>query len=326
MKIDIHAHIVDREYLDELQLCAGLTPEEVSPGKTFLRKEGHTHAWYRDDMFDVDHRLRDMDQKGIDMRALSLSAPNVYLWERQAQIGVARRINDATARLCRAHPDRFLGLASLPLKDVEAALEELRRATEELDMAGVMIGSNIDGVEVDDARFEPLWAYINERRLPVFEHPMLRRATEGMHGFELPLRLGFVFDTTLAVTRLIYSGAFERYPDFPYIMAHTGGALLMLLERLDNGYRLFPDCREHIDKLPSEYARRLYYDSASFFEPALMMAHRCVGPTQILWGTDDPFINADTAHVDSLPIPQADKDLILGGNAARLFKLKAGRL
>ncbi len=324
MKIDVHAHIIDRQYMDELQRFANLTPVREASGKTLLRKGDHTYMWYREEMFDTGFRLREMDRKGIDIRILSLSSPNVYVWEREAQIDLARRMNDATARVCRAHPDRFLGLASLPLKDVEASLSELGRATQELGMVGVMIGSNIDGVPLNHPRFEPVWARVNELRLPVFEHPMLPRDTADMEEFELPLRLGFVFDTTLAVTRMIYSGIFERYPDFPYIMAHTGGTLLMLLERLDNGYRLFPDCREKINKLPSLYAKRLYYDTTSFFEPALMLAHGYVGADRMLFGTDDPLINSDTGYVESLPISGADKDKILGENAAKLFGLRAG--
>jgi aminocarboxymuconate-semialdehyde decarboxylase len=324
MRIDVHSHIIDRQYMDELRRLESLTPLRDPSGKTLLRKAGHTYMWYRDEMFDIDFRLREMDKKGIDMRILSLSSPNVYVWEREAQIDLARRMNDATARMRRAHPDRFLGLASLPLGDVGASLVELERATQELGMVGVMIGSNVDGVPLNDPRFEPVWARINELRLPVFEHPMLPKNTADMEEFELPLRLGFVFDTTLAATRMIYSGIFERYPDFPYIMAHTGGTLLMLLERLDNGYRIFPDCREKINRPPSEYAKRLYYDTTSFFEPALMLAHGYLGADQILWGTDDPLIDSDTGHVERLPISRADKDKVLGGNAARLFGLKAG--
>jgi aminocarboxymuconate-semialdehyde decarboxylase len=150
---------------------------------------------------------------------------------------------------------------------------------------------------------------------------MFPKDISDLNEFELPLRVGFVFDTTLVATRLIYSGIFERYPDFPYILAHTGGALLMILERLDNGYRLFPDCRKYINKLPSEYAKHLYYDSCAFGAPALMLAKEAVGSSQILFGTDDPFIGSDDAHVTRLNIPDADKRAILGGNAQKMFGL-----
>ncbi len=322
MKIDIHAHIVERRYIEELTEVMGLTTAPGRPGQMLLRRDGLTYAWYREDMFDIDNALRVMDDHGIEMRVLSLSAPNVYVWDRDQQIQVARRMNDATATVCRAHPDRFAGFASLPLADADASLVELDRAVDELDMVGVTIGSNIDGRALNEGFFEPIWARVNERRLPVFEHPMFSPHSAGMEEFELPLRVGFVFDTTLVATRLIYAGIFERYPDFPYILAHTGGTLPMVLERLDNGYRLFPDCSEHITKLPSEFARNFYYDTCAFFEPALMMARELFGSDHLLWGTDNPFIAADSAHVEALPIPDNEKAEILGGNAARLLGLE----
>jgi aminocarboxymuconate-semialdehyde decarboxylase len=322
MRIDVHAHIVDRGYVEALTRLRGLVAERTADGKTLLRGDGYTVAWSRPDMFDAAHRLREMDRKRIDKRILSLSTPNVYLWAGAEQVAMARRMNDALARLVRAHPDRFVGLASLPLADAAASLAELERAVGELGMKGVVIGSNVDGMAMNDARMEPIWARLNALRLPVFEHPMFPKDTRELGEFELPLRVGFVFDTTLAVTRMIYGGVFERYPDFPYIVAHTGGALLTILERLDNGYKLFPDCRKFITKPPSEFAMRLYYDTCAFYAPALRMAIESVGTSQLLFGTDDPFIDSDATHVERLALPAADQAAILGANAAKLFGLK----
>lgn len=320
MKIDIHSHIVERRYVDALIADLALESEKTANGQILFRRDGYTFLWERPDMFDIDGRLAKMDQQGVDMRVLSLSTPNVYEWKGARQVEMTRYMNDAAAALVRQHPERFAGLGSLPLDDINASLSELDRIGE-LGLCGVMIGSNVAGVPINDARFEPVWARIDKLRMPVFEHPMFP-ANTGKEEFEMPLRIGFVFDTTAAAARLIYSGIFERYPNFPYILAHTGGALLMVLERLDNGYRLFPDCRKHISRLPSEYAKHLYYDTCSFFGPALKMAHELVGAEHLLWGSDDPFIGADASHVESLSIPAADKEKILGGNAARLLSLK----
>ncbi|MDB5555219.1 MAG: TIM-barrel fold metal-dependent hydrolase [Rhizobium sp.] len=322
MKIDFHSHIVDRAYLDDLIVTMPLTSEETGDGKTLYRHRGFTVAWVRDDMFDLSERVRQMDAKGIDIRVLSLSTPNVYVWPLEQQVAVTRKINDAMARICKQFPDRFFGLASLPMRNVEASLEELDRAVNELGMKGVVIGSNIDGLQLDDPLFEKIWARIDALRLPVFEHPMFPKQDAGLEGFELPLRLGFVFDTTLSATRMIYSGVFERFPNFPYIMSHTGGALPMVLERLDNGYRLFPDCRKYISKLPSEYAKKLYYDTTSFAANGLRFAMDIVGSDHLLFGTDDPFIGADTTHVERMGLNATDQALVLGGNAKRLLGLK----
>jgi len=320
MKIDIHSHLFDRGYFDAMQKDMTLEVEKTDSGQTLLRRDGYTYMWWKEPFFDMEHRVRLMDQQGVAMRALSLSSPSVYDFKGDRQVELARHCNDVTAKIVASWPGRFIGLGTLPLCDIDASLSELDRLTGELGIKGLMIGSNVAGHQMNDPRFEPVWARINQLRIPVFEHPMFPPGI-GQEEFELPLRLGFVFDTTTCATRMIYSGIFERYPDFPYIMAHTGGALLTLLQRLDNGYQLFPDCRKYIDKPPSEYAKRLYYDTASFYAPSIMMAHGIVGADHLLWGSDEPMIGADTRLIDGLPISQADKDLIVGGNAARLFGL-----
>src|SRR5262245_8980674 len=128
MIVDIHAHYVDRPYLDALTGAMGLMSEHTPDGKTLLRERGATIAWTRPAMFDVGHGLRDMDPKRTDVRVRSVSAPNVYPFTGEAQVAMARHVNDALAEYCRAHPKRFIGLASLPLGDVRASLAEIDRA------------------------------------------------------------------------------------------------------------------------------------------------------------------------------------------------------
>ncbi|MFM0281291.1 amidohydrolase family protein [Paraburkholderia sediminicola] len=319
MKVDVHAHFVDRTYLNELTRLHGLRAIPGAAGQTLLRKGDTTFTWFRDSFFDLDGRLRDMDRYGIDIRILSLSTPSVYDWPVITQVLMARFVNDSLAKICAAHPDRFLGLATLPLADTGAAIEEMDRCLDELGFRGIAIGSNIGGKPLNHPDLEEFWAEVDRRQVPVVEHPMYPVGASDLNEFELPLRVGFIYDTTTAATRMIYGGVFERYPNFPFILAHTGAALLMVLERLDNGYRIFPDCRQHISQLPSVYARRLYYDTCSFSGPALMLAREIVGADHLLFGTDDPFISANSDHVDQLPIPSVEKSMILAGNAARLF-------
>lgn len=319
--IDVHAHIVDQDYLDELVHVLDLSTEQTESGQTLLRQGKSTVAWSRDNFFSPEQRIAEMERKGVDLRVLSLSSPSVYDWPVHEQPRAARAINDKMARLCQAYPTRFQGLATLPLGDVRASLSELDRCVDELGLKGLAIGSHVAGKPLNHPDLDPLWKTVNARRLPVVEHPMAHLGAGHMDEFELPLRVGFVYETTTAVARMIYAGIFERYPDFPFIVAHTGGSILGLLERLDNGYRLFPACRQFIDKLPSEYAKRLYYDTCSFYGPAIEMARSIVGIDRLLWGADDPYIGAGPDYVRELGWSEADTAQVLGLNAARIFGL-----
>jgi len=149
-----------------------LQVEKTPSGQTLLRKDGYTYMWWREAFFDIDQRLRVMDSQGIDMRALSLSSPSVYDWSGLRQVEMAQYMNDVTTKMVQSHPDRFFGLGTLPLSDIEASLIELDRLTLELGMKGVMIGSNVAGMQLNHERFEPIWAKIDALKLPVFEHPM----------------------------------------------------------------------------------------------------------------------------------------------------------
>jgi aminocarboxymuconate-semialdehyde decarboxylase len=141
-----------------------------------------------------------------------------------------------------------------------------------------------------------------------------------MPGYALPIRVGFPFDTTLCVTRMIYGGVFERHPALKFIVPHTGSAFLGLLERLDHGFHLFHECREHITQLPSVFARKnLYYDSCSFSKTFIEMAVDYVGEDRILFGTDYPFIVADPSYIEALTLTGEQKQKIFGANATGLF-------
>ncbi len=325
MRIDVHAHFVNERFYTAIEGIAGIVMRETEPGVSELRLGSTSYAWKRAAWFDEDHCLRDMDAKGIDMRVLSLTSPNVHVFDRLGQIELARRLNDDMLVYCERRPDRFRALCALPLADIEASLAELDRVRGHQLFSGVAMGSSLDGVPLNHKSLEPIWARLDALRCPVVEHPVYPANTAGLDEYELPIRVGFMFETTVALTRMIYAGIFERYPNFPYIVAHTGAALLMLLERLDNGYRIFPDCRKDITQLPSVYAKRLYYDTCSYSTEAQMLAHAIVGPDRLMFGTDYPYIGfGDTSHVTKLPISDAEKAAILGGNAARVFGLSGG--
>ena len=209
----------------------------------------------------------------------------------------------------------------------EKALRELERCADQLGMVGLIILANVNDVLLDDARFEPVWAELNRRQLPVLLHPTVPPGFDamGMDKYGLIASLGFMVDTTLAVTRMVLAGVFERYPDWPLIVGHAGATLPFIAGRLDQCHRFIPDTRQFTSKPPSHYLKRLYYDTVTYDVEALHLAYKLAGPERLLYGSDYPHNIGDmpgcAQRVTALPIPEAEKELIRSGNAKRLFRL-----
>jgi aminocarboxymuconate-semialdehyde decarboxylase len=185
----------------------------------------------------------------------------------------------------------------------------------------------VNETPLDDPRFEPFWAALGARRLPVLLHPTVPPGVEamGMDRYGLVPALGFMFDTTLAVTRLVLAGVLDRHPDVPLIVGHAGATLPFLAARLDQCHRFIPDARAVVRHPPSESLRRLYYDTVTYDVAALRLAYELAGPERLLYGSDYPHVIGDMQgcadRVAALPIPEAEKALIRAGNARRLFGL-----
>jgi len=320
MKIDVHSHQIEKFFHETLAALPGVRVK-INPDRfSYLMKDGKTWLPFRPEMFDPDHLIREMDRKGIDISILSMNTPSVYIFEGETRVALARRLNDSLVARARRNPDRVRGFGTLPLPDVEASLKELERIADAPGIVGIGVGSNFNGVALDDRRLEPVWARIAALGLPVSEHPMLPTFAEHLPGYALPIRVGFPFDTTLCVTRMIYGGVFERHPDLKFIVAHTGSAFLGLIERLDHGFQLFHECREHITQPPSVFARKnLYYDTCAFSKAFIEMAVSEIGEDRFLFGTDYPFIISDASYIEALSLSPQQKDKILSSNATRLF-------
>lgn len=274
-------------------------------------------------MTDVALRLEDMDRVGIDVEVLSLSTPNVFFAEAQQQSAVARLVNDAYADLIAQHPGRFKALASIPMDSPDEALKELHRAIDELKMNGVILLSNIGGKVLTAPQYRPFFEEANRMKLCILLHPMLPANTDPFREYVLGPIVGFMFDTTLAVARMCFDGIFHDFPDIRWIVGHLGGSIPYLMERLDNGWRDFPECRTKIDEPPSTYLKRLYYDTVNFNPHMLMMVRNMIGAEHMLMGSDYPHllgsIDRAVSSIRDLDIPEEERAQIFSGNALSIL-------
>src|SRR5215216_496944 len=320
MKLDLHTHFYTEAFFQTIRdLPSEFSFGTSSSGQTIITYRGARFFGVTPAMTDVPMRIEDMDRAGIDVEVISLSTPNVFFTDAKHQPAVARMINDSYADLIARHPARFKGFASIPMDAPDAALAELHRAIDELKLNGVILLSNIAGKALTSPEYRAFFAEANRMRLCIFLHPMIPANSESFREYVLGPIIGFPFDTSLAVARMCYDGMFEELPDIRWIIGHLGGAIPYLMERMDNGFRDFADCRVKIDKLPSVYLKRLYYDTVSFSPHTLKMVREMVGVDQMVMGSDYPHllgsIDRAVTSIDGLDIDNTEKEKIYSGTA-----------
>ena len=323
-KFDLHTHYYPPAYFDKIRDLPSEFSFDKSPsGQTIITYRGARFFGVTPPMTDVAKRLEDMDRVGIDVEVVSLSTPNVFFADEQHQTEIARMVNDAYAELVAQHPARFKAFASIPMDSPDEALKELHRAIDELKMNGVILLSNIGGKALTSSEYRSFFAEANRMKLCILLHPMLPANTDPFREYVLGPIVGFMFDTTLAVARMCYDGMFKAFPDIRWIVAHLGGAIPYLMERLDNGWRDFVECRAKIDELPSVYLKRLYYDTVNFNPHMLMMVRNMIGSDHMVMGSDYPHllgsIDRAVSSIEGLDIADEEKQKIFEGTALSIL-------
>jgi aminocarboxymuconate-semialdehyde decarboxylase len=228
------------------------------------------------------------------------------------------------ARAEKAYPGRIRWMASLPWQYPELAVAELQRSCDQ-GAVGVMVLANIDGRSLTDPLFTPVWQEIDRRALPVLVHPTAPPGTPEMdlRAYNLIASIGFMFDTSLAVARMMFDGFFDRFPNLKLIASHAGAALPYLVGRLDICFENMNACRTRTQTPPRDYLRHIYYDSVTYRPEALALCIDVGGADHVMYGSDYPHNIGDMkgclARVDALPAAQ--RDAVRGGNAQRIFGL-----
>jgi len=325
--VDVHTHMLTLEWIDLLrERGAGkYSVKNTRAGQRAIHLYDAPFMTLFPGMWDYDLRIKAMDEAGVDIAVVSLTCPNVFWGEREVSLRAAQMVNDSMAEQQRARPDRIRWFASVPWQYADDAVAELARATAD-GAVGVMVLANIDGVDLTDARFAPVWKEIDRRALPVLVHPTAPQGLREMHmgEFNMIPAVGFMFDTTLAFTRMILAGFIDTYPNLKLIAAHGGAALPYLAGRLDRCHATIPAFSEVIKDKPSRYLQRIWYDTVVYDQGALEMCVAVAGSDErVLYGSDYPHNLGDMAgclaRVNALAPTSAKR--IAGKNAEKLFRL-----
>lgn len=326
--IDIHAHYFPEVYLRAIETYGerfGITLDRSDAAGPAIKIGNMLGGHLRREFYDLEARLREMNRAGVDVHALSLTFPMVYWAEAELGTRLARAVNDAMSEAHRAHPDRFVGLATLPMQDPKRSVDELDRSSRLPGIRGVYLGTNVNGRELDDPVFLPVWERIADIELPVFLHPLNVIGAQRLGPYYLANLLGNPYDTGVAAARLIFGGILDRFPKLSICLPHAGGTLPYLIGRLDRGQKVRRELK-HMKRKPSAYLRRFTYDTISHAPQPLRYLIDLVGADRVMIGSDYCFdlgYERPVQVVTSLPrLARADQAKILGGNAAKLLELR----
>lgn len=306
--IDVHHHILPEVFWratnDAHNPVGGITPAPWSKEST----------------------LSYMDDAGTDFAITSISTPGVHMGDDAAARDLAKQVNEISAKLIHDRPDRFGGFAAVPLPDVDGALRALEYGLDVLKLDGVVLFSNARGIYLGDERFRPLFEELERRSAVVFVHPTAS-PDAAARSLGLPDSLiDFTADTTRAVAQLHYGNTFARTPNVKYVFSHAGGTIPYLATRFSvvDEMNVIPGAEER--GTAADTLRRLYWDTALSWHPAnLHMLRSVVGMSQVLFGSDYPYLRRDLAvacrhEVEASPeLAREERGLVLAGNAVKLF-------
>lgn len=328
--VDIHCHVLCeraerlaeqlgvRSEAGTLQFASEATRQAARAQRQAIRRQ----------LTDLDTRLADMDRAGIHLQVLS-PAPNQYHYDTEPDVArqLCAQVNETVASMARHPSGRFLGLCTVPLQHPELAVLTLRHAVKELGLRGVEIGTHVGGADLDTLGLEPFFAEAQALGALVFLHPAGFSDGRRLGAYFLNNIIGNPLESTLAVSRLVFSGLFERLPGLKLCVAHGGGYLAAYPGRMDHAWRVRPECRACLQSPPSQSLRQLYFDTLVHNPRQLAQLLREFGPQRLLLGSDYPYDMGDPearAHIEALPgLDEASRRRLLGGNALDLLQLNA---
>ena len=327
MKIDFHTHHYPLVYLDEIERHPSDACQVTrdASGRRLVRYAGDFNI-VAEGHIDLETRLAEMERTRVDMGALTLTTPGVHVEERTRGIYLAQIVNDSFAEVQRQYPQKFCPLATLPLQDPQAAADELERAVTKLGLRGAMLFANVNGQPIHHREYWQLYETAARLDVPLMIHPTSPPGVEAYQEYRTTALVGFLVDTTLSITLLMFEGVLEKFPTLKFVLGHLGGTIPYIAERIDRGYEAYPEVRKNISQKPSFYFKRnCYFDTVAFEPNALQFAINFAGADHVLLGSDYPHQIGDMDKavkvVENLPVAEDVCQAVLGGNATRLLKL-----
>jgi len=322
--IDIHAHMMHPDVYAVTVAHSAFGKSIVDPT---LSPEAKAKAKERSDfvvakMSDAKSRIADMDRMGVDVQVLSASLVHqcTYWAEPAESLRLEQRLNDRVAEMVATNPQRLIGLGTVPLQAPDLAAREAARCMGELELRGFNISTAARDMEIGDRRLWPFWEKAAEHDAVVYIHPAGNPDPRFQKHF-LWNSVGQNFEESMAIASLMYEGVLETFPNVKICVSHGGGYMPLCMGRIGRNYLEKPTTRVNMKKSPDEYLRQLYYDSCVYDHDVLRHLVEKVGASQVILGSDYPVGEwKPIEFVRAAPgIAEADKDKIIGLNAAAMF-------
>ncbi|HEX2154627.1 MAG TPA: amidohydrolase family protein [Acidimicrobiia bacterium] len=298
---DVHAHYLPEGALQQMAYGPATVKVETVDGIDMsITVNGMPVGATVQQLSDPTYLVAKTDKAGIDRRVMSPPPFTYRYWDdAEASVGLHRYLNDATAALVEAHPDRFVGLATVPLQDAGVAVEELRRARGELGLAGVTLGTNVAGGDIADEVRRPLLAAAADTGMPVLVHPDFVPNPRWSSHYLINL-IGMPVDTAIAMGNLIFSGRLAEFSDLRICFLHGGGAAPYLFGRWDRGWQVRVETKDDIDRQPTSFLQGVFCDTLTHSPTALSYLVETLGADHVVLGTDLPFDVEDADPLGSL--------------------------
>src|SRR5437588_4627594 len=349
MKIDLHTHVLPRDWpdLDQKYGYGGFVRlERAAPGSARMMIGDRVFREITDRVWNPERRIEDMDNSGVSMQVLSTVPVMFSYWAKPRDaLDLCRLLNDHIAEIVRRYPSRFVGLGTVPLQDADLAAKELTRCIRDLGLRGIEIGTHVDSNDhcqgpdcrnLDHRALDAIWKTAEDLRAAIFVHPWDMMGKERMPKYWLPWLVGMPAESSLAICSMIFGGVFERFPNLRVAFAHGGGAFPFTIGRIEHAFRVRPDLvaidnkrnpREYLAHSDKGTAARFYVDSLVHDTDALNLLLKLFGPERVALGSDYPFPLGEAQPgklIESMgKLSAKDKAQLLSGTAREFLGLNA---